>query len=296
MVAGGTGAIGSKLIKVLESKHDVIVLSRSEDQILSKNIKIVNYSNDIEDWCETINKSDVVINLVGEGINNKRWSKKQKKIILDSRLNSIIKISKALQLINYKPKLIINASAIGYYAYSDKKQNEKSHKGDHFLSDICMHWENKAFEEFSSKSERVTVLRIGVVLDSNSGILSKLSCLFKTGFGAIIGNGKQSFSWIDIEDVVGAIIHIMKTDIYGPINLTSPANDTNYSFSKELGKIFNKPVILRVPKFCIKLFLGEMSQIATNSLNIYPKVLLETGYKFKFCSMNKSLKKNYKSE
>tara|TARA_Y100001970_G_C14236785_1_gene862318 strand:- start:2201 stop:3097 length:897 start_codon:yes stop_codon:yes gene_type:complete len=292
VIAGGTGGIGVKLIKSLEAKHDIIILSRSKDKIISKNVKIVNYSNNSENWCNAIDESDVIINLVGESI-NKRWSKKQKKLILNSRLNSVDKISKALDLIKHKPRLIINASAIGYYDYSNKRQIEGDGNGRHFLSNVCMLWENKVIEKFSSKSDRLAILRIGVVLDSDSGILSKLSFLFKYGLGAIIGNGKQSFSWIDIQDVIGAINYIINSKIEGPVNLTAPSEDTNYSFSKSFGKIFNKPVILRIPKFCIQLILGEMAQIATNGLNIYPKILLDKGYKFKFCNIDESIRKNY---
>ena len=293
VIAGGTGGIGVKLVKELQMKHEIIILSRSKDAIISKNVRIVNYSHDNHNWFESINKSDVIINLVGESINNKRWSENQKKIILNSRLNSVQKISKALESINHKPKLIMNASAIGYYNYSDSIQNENDVNGNHFLSKVCNSWENESVNNFKSKTDRLVILRIGVVLDSDSGILSKLSLLFKCGFGAIIGNGKQSFSWIDIDDVVGAIIHLINLEISGPVNLTAPADDTNYSFSKKLGNVLKRPVFIRIPKFFINLLLGEMSQIATKSLNIEPKILLDSGYKFKFSNIKESLKKNY---
>ena len=296
VVAGGTGSIGSKLVDHLKHKHNITILSRLRDNVISENVRIVTYSNNIEDWCYSLDKADVVINLVGESINNKRWSKKQKIIILNSRLDSIAKISKALKAINHKPKLIINASAVGYYAYSDKPQDESNDNGEHFLSDVCFHWESKAIEEFSSKTDRLVILRIGVVLDSDSGILSKLSFLFKCGLGAIIGSGKQSFPWIDIDDVVGSAIYIINSNIKGPVNLVAPAKDTNYSFSKNLGRVLNRPVFLRIPRFLIRIILGEMSQIAIKSLNINSKVLLDSGYKFKFSKIDKSLKKNYTKE
>ena len=296
VVAGGTGGIGSKLINELQHKHDIIVLSRSRNNIISENLKIVNYSNNIETWCDALDRADVVINLVGESINSKRWSRKQKKIILNSRLDSITRISKALKAINHKPKLIMNASAVGYYAYSEKLQDESSDNGGHFLSNICFHWENKAIKELSSKTDRLVILRIGIVLDSDSGILSKLSFLFKYGLGAIIGNGKQSFPWIDIDDVVGSVIYIINSSIKGPVNLVAPAKDTNYSFSKKLGRVLKRPVFIRIPKFLIQIILGEMSQIALNSLNINSKILLESGYRFKFSDIDKSLKKNYTKE
>ena len=292
VIAGGTGNLGSQLIRNLKKKHQIIILSRSASKTISENVQLLNYS-DSHNWYNELEEIDIIINLVGEPIGDKRWTKKQKRIILDSRLDSLNKISHALESTKSRPKLIINASAVGYYAYSNDAQDESDESGEHFLSDVCIKWENKAIKELSSKADRLVLLRIGVVLDASSGILSKLSFLFKCGFGAIIGNGKQVFPWIDIDDVVGSIIHIIKSDIEGPVNLTSPAKDTNYSFSKELGKALNRPVFLRVPQFCIKLLLGEMSQIAIKSLNIYPKILIESGYKFKFSDISKSLNKNY---
>jgi len=293
VIVGGTGGIGRKLIKKFQDKHSIIILSRSKDRVISQKVKVVNYSNNTEDWYDELNKSDVIINLAGESINHRWWSKKQKEIILNSRLDSVTKISEALKSINHRPKLIMNASAVGYYAYSNKRQDESSNNGSHFLSDVCFQLENKAHEKFSSKTDRLVILRIGVVLDSDSGILSKLSPIFKYGMGAIIGSGSQGFPWIDIDDVVGSISYIMNSDIKGPINLTSPSEDTNYIFSKNIGKVFKRPVFIRVPHFCIRMILGEMSQIATNSLNIYPRALLNKGYKFKFYNIYKSLKKNY---
>ena len=293
VIAGGTGSIGSKLVEILKDHHELIILSRSKNKIISKNLRIVNYSRNNNDWYSYLNKSDVIINLVGESINNRRWTKKQKKIILNSRLDSVTRISQALSSINYKPKLIMNASAVGYYSYSDKRQDESDTHGNHFLSEVCLKWENKVTKEFFSKSDRLAILRIGVVLDSNSGILSKLSFLFKCGVGAIIGNGRQKLSWIDIDDVSRAIDYIINSDMKGAINLVSPISETNYSFSKKLGKVFKKPVFLKIPKIFIRLLLGEMSQIVINGSNIYPKALLKSGYQFQFPKLIDSLKKNY---
>ena len=295
VIAGGTGNIGSQLIRNLKKKHQIIILSRSKSKSISENVQLVNYSNN-DNWHNEIEQADIIINLVGESIGDKRWTKKQKKIILDSRLESLNKISDAIESTGSSPKLIINASAVGYYSYSNEIQDESNEPGRHFLSDVCVKWENKAIQNFSSKTNRLVLLRIGVVLDAKSGILSKLSFLFKCGLGAIIGNGKQAFPWIDIDDVVGSITHIINSDIQGPVNLTAPTQDTNYSFSKEFGKVLNRPVILRVPQFWIKLMLGEMSQIAIKSLNIYPKKLIDSGYSFKFSNISESLKKNYSKD
>lgn len=292
IIAGGTGSIGSSLIEQIKDDNEIIILSRAKSHQISKNLKQINYNQEFNIWIPELEDTDVLINLVGERIDKKRWSIKQKKKILNSRLKSIEIISKALSQIRNKPRLIINASAVGYYSYSYAKQDEQNSKGDHFLSDVCYQWETKAKKEFDKLTDKLVLARIGVVLDSKSGIISKLRFIFKLGFGAILGNGKQVLPWIDMEDVVGAFQHIMRKQLSGPINLTAPANDTNYSFSKFLGKIIKRPVFFYVPGFVLRILIGEMSVMALGSLNIHPKVLLESGYNFKFTNLYKSIEKN----
>tara|TARA_B100001750_G_C15510214_1_gene603119 strand:+ start:68 stop:967 length:900 start_codon:yes stop_codon:yes gene_type:complete len=296
VIAGGTGGIGKHLVSALKDYHEIIILSRSKSQIISKKLQIINYSTDIESWCKALNNTDVIINLAGEPIVAKRWSKKQKQIILDSRLNSIKQISKALKIINHNPQLIMNASAIGYYSYSSKRQNEHNKNGSHFSSKVCVEWENKAVQDFSSQTKRLVILRMGIVLDSKSGILLKLCPLFRYGLGAIIGSGKQIFPWVDIDDVVESIKHIIKLDIKGPVNIVAPSEDDNYRFSKILGKVLGRPVFIRIPSFILKIFLGEMSDSVVNSSNIYPSILLKSGYQFRFAKLYDSVNKNYTKE
>ena len=206
VIAGGTGNLGKNLIGVLSKSHDIIVLTRKKTETLSKKVKLVNYSQDIKNWCNYLKDSDVIINLVGESIANKRWTKKQKQIILNSRLNAIQKISDSLKFIKHKPKIIMNASAVGYYKSSSTKVDESDGPGDDFLSNVCVKWEEKANEKFSSQTSQLILLRIGIVLDSNSGMLSKLILPFKLFLGAIIGNGKQFIPWIHINDVSRIIV------------------------------------------------------------------------------------------
>ena len=289
VIAGGTGNLGKNLISVLGENHEIIILSRSNNQTLSKNIKIVNYSDDIKNWCNYLNDSDVIINLVGESIANKWWTKKQKQIILNSRLNAIQRISNALKLVKHKPKIIMNASAVGYYNSSSSIVDESDGPGNDFLSDVCIQWEKKANEQFSSQTSQLILLRIGIVLDSNSGMLSKLITPFKLFMGAIIGNGKQFIPWIHINDVTGIICYLMKSKIQGPVNLVSPKIDNNLNFSKKLAKALDRFVFLKIPSFIIKLFLGQMSTMLLKNSNINPKVLLGSNYKFKFENLEDAL-------
>jgi uncharacterized protein (TIGR01777 family) len=289
VIAGGTGSLGQHLVNRLQKEHKLVILTRSDSQKISENISLVNYSKDINTWSEALRDSDVIINLVGESIARKRWSKKQKEIILDSRLNSIQRISQSLKLIDHTPRLIMNASAVGYYKNSSNIMDEDSSAGEDFLSDVCVRWEDEASDKFRNKTSQLILLRIGVVLDSNSGMLSKLIIPFKLYLGAIIGSGRQYVPWIHINDVTGIICYLMNSEIKGPINLVSPKIDNNLDFSKKLARVLKRVVFLRVPNFMIKIFFGEMSTILIKNSNITPKVILNSEYRFEFENLDDAL-------
>ena len=183
----------------------------------------------------------------------------------------------------------MNASAVGYYKSSSTKVDESDGPGDDFLSNVCVKWEEKANEKFSSQTSQLILLRIGIVLDSNSGMLSKLILPFKLFLGAIIGNGKQFIPWIHINDVSRIICYLMKNKIQGPVNLVSPKIDDNENFSRKLAKALNVFVFLKVPSFVIKLLLGQMSTMLLKNSNINPKTLLDSGYKFEFENLDDAL-------
>lgn len=289
IIAGGTGALGQHLVEKLEKEHQIFILTRSQNKKISENINLINYSNDINKWSEYLKDSDVVINLVGESIANRRWSQNQKQKILNSRLESIQKISKALKIINHSPKVIMNASAVGYYKSSYNVVDESGSKGTDFLSHVCDQWEKAAFDKLGKRTQRLVLLRIGIVLESNSGMLSKMIVPFKLCLGAIIGSGKQYIPWIHINDIVGIINYLINSDIKGPVNLVSPKIDNNFDFSKKLGRALNRIVMLRVPSFLITLLLGEMSTMVLKSSNIKPDVILKSDYKFEFENLDDAL-------
>ena len=288
IIAGGTGALGRHLVSRLKG-HEVIILTRSNNQKKTQNISLVNYSEDINVWANHLKGSDVIINLVGEPIANKRWSDKQKKIILNSRLKPIQKISDALNLINHNPKIIMSASAVGYYQSSDSPISEDSLPGKDFLSDVCIKWEKEAVKKFADKTQQLILLRIGIVLDNNSGMLSRLTPLFKLCLGATVGNGRQYVPWIHINDVSGIIKYLINSKFEGPVNLVSPQIDNNLKFSKKLGRALNRPVFLNVPRFLIKVLLGEMSVMILKSSNVVPKAILDSNYKFEFKKLDNAL-------
>ena len=291
VIAGGTGAIGSNLIKHISSEHEVIILTRQESKEISNKIKQCHYtSKNIEEWAIELKGCDVLINLVGESIASIRWSKNKKDKILKSRLESINTISDALDYIKYTPNMIINASAIGYYENSIEKLDESGSHGDNFLASVVKKWEDLACKRFQSQSNKLAILRIGVVLDRNSGMLFQMLPFFKMGLGAITGSGKQILSWVHINDISKSIIHIINNNLEGVINLVSPGSISNYTFSKTLGEVLKKPVFLKIPSIVLKSILGEISLLLLNSSNIHPKVLLDSKYKFEFDNINDALK------
>lgn len=291
VIVGGTGSIGSNLIKHISSNHEIVILTRQESKRISSKIKQCHYgSKNIKEWTKELKGCNVLINLVGESIASIRWSKNKKDKILKSRLESIDTISKALDYINYTPDMIINASAIGYYKNSMEKLDESGSNGDNFLAFVVKKWEGLAFEKLESKTNKLVILRIGVVLDNNSGMLLQMLPFFKLGLGAITGNGKQFLSWIHINDISKSIIHIINNNLEGVINLVAPQPVSNYDFSKTLGRVLKKPMFLKIPSIVLKTILGEMSLLLLNSSNIYPKILLDSDYKFEFDNIDDALK------
>ena len=291
VIVGGTGSIGGNLVKHIPDEHDIIILTRQKSNKITNKIRHCHYnSKNIEEWAKELKACDVLINLAGESIASIRWSKNKKDKILKSRLESINTISKALEHINCYPNMIINASAIGYYKNSIEKLDESGSNGDNFLAVVVKEWENFAYKKFKSKSNTLAILRIGVVLDNNSGMLLQMSPFFKMGLGVIIGNGSQILSWIHINDVSKAIIHIVDNNLGGVINLVSPNPINNYTFSKRLGRLLKKPVFLKIPSIVIKSILGEISLLLLSSSNIHPKILLDSKYKFEFNKIEEALK------
>ncbi len=200
---------------------------------------------------------DAVVNLAGENIFG-RWTKKKKKRISDSRVNTTRSLCKLLSSLDKPPKVLVSASATGYYGdRGDEMLTEECKSSIGFLSDVCRNWEEagQIAKEFGI---RVVNLRIGIVLSSSGGMLSKILPLFKIGLGGRIGNGNQYMSWIGLDDLLGLILYaIADESISGPVNAVSPNPVTNADFTTTLGKVLSRPTIFSIPESIIKLALGE---------------------------------------
>lgn len=234
---------------------------------------------------------DAVVHLAGENIAG-RWSAAKKKAILESRVKSTRLLCETLAKLKRKPPVLVSASATGIYGErGDAIVDEGSAAGGGFLAEVCKAWEAAA-QPARDAGIRVVHPRIGVVLSGKGGALAKMLLPFKLCVGGRVGTGEQYWSWIALEDVLGAIVHALKTpSVAGALNLTAPAPATNAEFTRMLGKVLGRPTIFPVPAFAARMALGEMAEaLLLTSTRAKPKGLLESGYKFKFPELEGALR------
>lgn len=287
---GATGLIGKHLTPFLLHHHKVTVLSRNKTKahvLLGHNIDVVTDVANID-----FNNIDVVINLAGEPIVNKRWTQSQKKIIRDSRIKLTEQISDAITKCATPPATFISGSAIGYYGrQGDTPVDEQSSDvNDEFSHQLCKEWELAALKAQSDKT-RVCLLRTGIVLSKNGGALSKMLPAFKFFLGGPIGDGKQGMSWIHIDDMTQLILFILKhKEVFGPVNATAPAPVSNKVFSKSLATALSRPAALTMPSPVLKVLMGEMSDLLTTGQYVIPKKALAHNYRFHFTDIDSALR------
>lgn len=296
-IAGGTGLIGSALIPVLHKKgHEITVLTRNVAKAEKKLGNMARFCASLEAK-SSLDKYDAVINLAGESIAGKKWTKKRKHSLCESRWSVTYKLSELILGGKMPPKVYISGSAIGYYgAQNDVILTEDSVPKDEFTYQLCKKWEDLAMYAICDDT-RVCLLRTGIVLSSKGGMLRKISLPFKCGLGAVLGNGKQYISWIHIEDMVDAIVYLLENrEARGAFNMTSPTPVTNRCFSKALAHVLHRPCFLRIPAFIVKMVLGEMSTLVIDGQRAIPLKLLEIGFKFKFLEVSKAFENIFKEK
>jgi len=299
LITGGTGLIGRYLIKSLSKDSNTIyVLTRSESRF-ENNVNFINWDPDSQRLdLSNIPAVDYIINLAGASIDGSRWTNSYKRKILESRLNSTSLLFKEIKKLKQKPSLYIGASATGFYKKNTKvAQVEKDYKGSDFLSDVVEKWEKES-NNFMKYGIRTVLLRIGLVLSKDGGVLKKLYPIFKLFLGVPIGSGRQTISWIHIKDLVD-FIHksIGDNKISGVYNLTAPEVITNYKFTEELALVWKRPVfpkIFKAPSLIVKLLFGEQSSLVLNGLNVSSNKIESTTFKFSFTNIKSALKDIYR--
>lgn len=295
VITGGTGLIGKALAENLTNGYDVVVLSRSPEnhKDMPSGVKVVEYDPDsAETFAAQVDGAHAVINLAGAGIADKRWSKERKQLIVDSRVETGHAVTEAIQRAESKPKVLLQASAVGFYGDRDEEiLTERSVGGEGFLADVVRQWEASTTAVEGMDVRRV-VLRTGVVLAPDDGALPQLMLPFKFGVGGNLGDGEQWLPWIHIEDEVRAIRWLLENPkAQGVYNLSAPAPVKNTTVTQKLGTVLDKPTFVPgVPKFALKLMLGDMAQAVLDSNRVIPMRLGKEGFIFNYADLETALR------
>ena len=280
-ITGSSGLIGTALTRRLtESGHTVIHLVR---RAVGPGESAISWDPDAGTIdAASLEGVDAVVHLAGAGIGDQRWTTERKRVILESRTRGTALIASTLAALERKPTVLLSGSAIGFYGdRGGEVLTEQSAPGDDFLASICVPWEAES-RAAADAGIRVATLRTGIVLTREGGALAKMLPLFKLGLGGRYGSGRQWWSWITIDDEVGAIRFLLDHDVSGPVNLTAPGATTNADFARVLGTVLHRPSRLPVPRFGPKLVVGaELAEaLLFTSARVQPTVLESSGFAF----------------
>ena len=299
-IVGGTGFVGRATVAYLQGEgHSIVAWVR--DCKRARNLmggEVLMIENPSEQSLLTeLEDSDVVINLSGESLASGRWTDRKKEIFMDSRVGVTSVLARVINECKSPPKVLISASAVGYYG--DKgitELDEDSQVGDGYLANLCDDWESAALMA-ERAGTRVCLLRFGVILDREGGVLINLDRALSLSMSAYFGKGDQIIPWIHMIDVVRIInMCIEHTSIRGPINCTSPMPVTSKEFAEGIRDISKCKILLRIPVVLIRLLLGEGSNLLTYSHNAIPKKLNKIGYEFKYRNLKDALYEEFSSK
>jgi len=279
-ISGSHGLIGTALIAALAERGDTV------RRIVRSNAGPGEIAWDIE--AQTIDATalegiDAVVHLAGESIGEKRWSDAQKRRILESRTKGTTLLARALGQLDRKPAVLVSASGVGYYGdRGEEVLTEESPPGEGFTAEVCRQWEAST-QPAADAGIRVAMTRSGVVLSKEGGAFTRLLTPFRLGVGGRMGSGRQWMSWITIHDEVGALLHLIDTDIAGPVNLTAPSPVRNAELSKTLGRVLRRPALVPIPKLGPSLIFGRelVEELLFWSQRVMPARLEASGYRFR---------------
>ncbi len=287
LVSGVSGPIGAALLPSLyASGWSVVRLVRGQ----ANGEEQISWNPALQLTPAAVSGFDAVIHLAGESIFG-RWTEDKKAKILKSRIAGTFNLAQALAQVKEKPGVFICGSAIGYYgSRGDELLREESAPGTGFLAEVCQQWE-EATTPAVQADIRTAHLRTGIVLSPKGGALRAMLPPFKMGVGGRVGDGKQWMSWINVQDMVGAIHHILKNDLLqGPFNMVAPKPVTNLEFTRTLAGVLSRPAILPMPAFAVKAIFGEMGEeLLLASQKVEPGKLISSGYPFRFRDLKASL-------
>jgi len=287
ILTGGSGLIGRAVAAELAAAgHEPIVLSRDPAKVpdLPPGVRAERWDGKTAaGWGGLFDRESAVVHLAGEPIADGRWTAERKRRILSSRVESSAAVVAAISAAAVKPRVLLQASGIGYYGDTgDREVEESDPPGDDFLARTCVAWEG-ATAAVEALGVRRAVLRTGVVLAREGGALPRMLLPFRLGVGGPLGDGRQWFPWIHMADEVGAIRFLLEhADAAGPFNLCAPNPVRNADFARALGRALYRPSFLPTPAFALRLALGELAQALLTGQRAFPRHLTAQGYAFRF--------------
>ena len=293
LVSGSSGLIGSALVSLLEErKHRVIRLVRTSPPNGSGAIAWDPVAGTVEKT--RLEGMDAVVHLAGENIATRRWTKSRKARIWDSRVKGTHHLCRALAQLSHPPRVLISASAVGYYGNrGDEILDESSASGSGFLAELCRYWE-AATRPAAEVGVRVVLLRFGVVFSPAGGALAKMLPPFRLGLGGVIGSGNQFCSWIAIEDAVEIIRQAIEDERFqGPVNAVSPHPVTNRELTKTLGRLLHRPTICPLPAFVARAAFGKLAdELLLAGARVRPAYLQKMGFPFRYPDLESALRRH----
>ena len=288
LISGATGMIGSALTRELErGGHRISRLTRSP-----RGENDIRWDPDAGTIDGHLEGHDAVVHLAGESIAEGRWTPSKKERIMQSRKKGTRLLAETIAALPTPPKVMVSASAVGYYGdRGDEVLREDSSPGSDFLAEVCKAWEAAA-DPAREAGIRVVHPRFGIVLSPKGGALGTTLPIFKLGGGGRIGSGRQWWSWVALDDVVGAIVHALEDEsVDGPVNVGSPHPLTNAEYTKVLGKVLNRPTFFVVPAPAIRVVIGGMADaLLLASQRMQPARLEATGYAFRYPELEGALR------
>jgi len=289
-ISGGTGFIGRRLLKaLLADGHTLHVLSRHAGANMPNNVRLSVWNAAKSDPpADSLEEADAIIHLAGEPV-AQRWNAQVKQRVRDSRVAGTRNLVGALAKLSRMPKVLICASAVGYYgSRGDEMLDESSPPGNDFLAELCQAWEKEAAAA-ESLGLRVALIRTGIVLDSRGGALAKMLPPFKLGLGGPIAGGRHWMSWIHAQDLVALYQFALDRPVRGAFNGTAPYPERNADFSRALGTALHRPAFLPTPKFALNIMFGEMAEVVLASQRVLPKAAESAGFRFRFPQLQPAL-------
>ncbi|MGW2100490.1 TIGR01777 family oxidoreductase [Streptomyces olivaceoviridis] len=288
-VAGASGLIGSALVRSLTADgHEVVRLVRREPRGADE-VRWDPERGRVD--AAGLTGCDVVVNLAGAGVGERRWTPEYKRLLRDSRVLGTAALAKAVASLPRPPRVFVNGSAIGFYGDTgDRVVDEDAPPGDGFLSALCVEWEEAA-APVTEAGVRTVFLRTGLVVARGGGAWGRLFPLFRAGLGGRLGDGRQYWSYIALHDEVAAIRHLIDGEgLSGPFNLTAPQPLTNGEITEAMARVLHRPAVFAVPAPVLRAALGEMAGDVLGSQRVVPRRLLESGFRFAFPGIDEAIR------